>query len=613
MIAVPNPSLRALTAILAAAGLALAGCAGGATAGRASGGVGRAAPAAAPMARGPFVAAANPLAVEAGLKVLRAGGSAVDAAVAVQAVLGLVEPQSSGLGGGAFMMVFDAETGAITSYDGRETAPAAATAELFHDNGRPLAFGEAVLSGRSTGAPGAVAMLAMAQAAHGRLAWRNLFGDAERLARDGFVVSPRLAGFIAATRGQARTRWADGYFTRPDGARYVAGDLLRNPAYAETVAELAAGGAEVFYNGRIAREIAATVAEAPRPGALTATDIAAYKPIERGALCRPYRIYVICVPPPPSSGVAVLQLLAMAESTPDLAGGPDSAEAWTAFAQLQRLMYADRDRYVGDPGFVRVPVQGLLDPDYVAARAAQAPGLTGAAEAGTPPGGVLSGPDATHEPAGTSHFVIVDAWGDAVSMTTTVESVFGSGRMAAGFFLNNQLTDFSFAPTRPDGEPAANAAAPGKRPRSSMAPILILDRQGRLVGALGSPGGTSILAYNARALIAVLDWGMPVQAAFDLPNLVARGDGFGADTERFSEPLRLGLAARGVSLQPNDTETSGLHGAIWRQGPKGWGWDGGADDRREGVARTGSGDQGFGLGEQGGVFGASGGRDPLKP
>ncbi|MDP3803467.1 gamma-glutamyltransferase family protein [Brevundimonas sp.] len=587
MIRLPTRPLRAFTAAVAAAGLALAGCAGG-TGGAsvADPGRGAVAAAAAPPARGPFVAAANPLAVEAGLKVLRAGGSAVDAAVAIQAVLGLVEPQSSGLGGGAFIMVFEAATGEITSYDGRETAPAAATPELFQENGRPLGFGEAVLSGRSTGAPGAVAALAMAQEAHGRLPWSALFGEAERLARDGFAVSPRLAGFIAATRGQARTRWADAYFTRADGERYVAGDVLRNPAYAETVAELAAGGAEVFYRGRVAREIAAVVAEEPRPGALTAADIAAYAPIERGALCRPWRIYVICVPPPPSSGVAVLQLLAMAERTPDIGLGPDSPEAWAAFAQLQRLMYADRDRYVGDPGFVRVPVQGLLDPAYVAERAALAPGLTGAAEAGTPPGGVFAGPDATLEPAGTSHLVVVDAEGNAVSMTTTVESVFGSGRMAAGFFLNNQLTDFSFSPTRADGGPAANAAAPGKRPRSSMAPIIILDREGRLVGALGSPGGTSILAYNARALIAVLDWGLPMQEAFDLPNLVARGDGFGADTDRFSQSLREGLAARGVALRPNDSETSGLHGGIWRRGPDGWSWDGGADDRREGVART---------------------------
>lgn len=572
--------LRTLTAAALAAGLALAGCATGTTAVR-----GPQAPAA-PAARGPFVAAANPLAVEAGMRVLREGGSAVDAAVAVQAVLGLVEPQSSGLGGGAFMMLYDASTGEVTSYDGRETAPAAATPELFHENGRPLPFPDAVLSGRSTGAPGAVAMLAMAQAEHGRLPWSGLFADAERLARDGFVVSPRLAGFIAATRGQARTRWADAYFTRADGSRYVAGDVLRNPAYADTVAEIAAGGPEAFYRGRIADEIVAAVGAEPRPGALTRSDLAAYRPIERGALCRPYRIWVICVPPPPSSGVAVLQLLLMAERTPDILEGPDSAAAWTAFAQLQRLMYADRDRYVGDPAFVRVPVQGLLDPGYVADRAALAPTLTGAAEPGTPPGGVFAAPDATREPAGTSHFVIVDAEGNAVSMTTTVESVFGSGRMAAGFFLNNQLTDFSFSPTRPDGGPAANAVAPGKRPRSSMSPVLILDRDGRFVGALGSPGGTSILAYNTRALIAVLDWGLPMQAAFDLPNLVARGDGFGADTERFSPALREALAANGVTLRPNDSETSGLHGGLWRQGPDGrWTWDAGADDRREGVVR----------------------------
>jgi gamma-glutamyltranspeptidase/glutathione hydrolase len=582
--------LRTLTAAALAAGLALAGCATGAPAVRAP------QASAAPAAHGPFVAAANPLAVEAGMRVLREGGSAVDAAVAVQAVLGLVEPQSSGLGGGAFMMLYDASTGEVTSYDGRETAPAAATPELFHENGRPLPFPDAVLSGRSTGTPGAVAMLAMAQAEHGRLPWSGLFADAERLARDGFVVSPRLAGFIAATRGQARTRWADAYFTKADGSRYVAGDVLRNPAYADTVAEIAAGGPEAFYRGRIADEIVAAVGAEPRPGGLSRSDLAAYRPIERGALCRPYRIWVICVPPPPSSGVAVLQLLLMAERTPDILEGPDSAAAWTAFAQLQRLMYADRDRYVGDPAFVRVPVQGLLDPGYVADRAALAPTLTGAAEPGTPPGGVFAGPDATREPAGTSHFVIVDAEGNAVSMTTTVESVFGSGRMAAGFFLNNQLTDFSFSPTRADGGPAANAVAPGKRPRSSMSPVLILDHDGRFLGALGSPGGTSILAYNARALIAVLDWGLPVQAAFDLPNLVARGDGFGADTDRFSPALREALAVNGVTLRPNDSETSGLHGGLWRQGPDGrWTWDAGADDRREGTVSF----QGLGLEDQG--------------
>jgi gamma-glutamyltranspeptidase/glutathione hydrolase len=534
------------------------------------------------VAKGPFVSAANPRAVEAGMKVLARGGSAVDAAVAVQAVLGLVEPQSSGLGGGAFMMVYDAESGAITVYDGRETAPAAATPELFYENGKPLPFVQAVLSGRSTGAPGVVPMLALAQKQHGALAWSELFGDAERLAADGFVVSPRLSGMINGDAPQAKTRWAAEYFTKADGTRYKTGDLLKNPAYAETVRRIARDGAAALQQGPLAEAIAAAVAEGPRPGALTTADIAASRPVVREAVCGPYKIYTICVPPPPSSGASILELLAMAERTPDIDQGPNSAEAWAAFGQLQRLMYADRDRYFGDPAFVSVPVAGLLDPAYVAERAALAPTLRGAAPYGVPAGAPNVGADATHEPSGTSHLVVVDAQGNAVSMTTTVESLFGSGRMANGFFLNNQLTDFSMAPTAADGTPAANAVAPGKRPRSSMSPALILDREGRLVGALGSPGGSSILAYNAKAQIGALAWGLPLQQAFDLPNLVAKGDGFGADTEGFPDAVRDGMAARGVELRPNDTETSGLHGGLWRNGR----WDGAADRRREGVART---------------------------
>ena len=541
----------------------------------------------APQAVGPFVAAANPVAVEAGMAVLRRGGSAVDAAVAIQAVLGLVEPQSSGLGGGAFMMVYDGVTHEVTAYDGRETAPASATPELFYEDGKPLPFVDAVLSGRSTGAPGAVAMLALAQKDHGILPWSGLFADAERLATEGFVVSPRLAGMIASAAPQAQTRWARAYFTKPDGSRYVAGDVLKNPAYAHTVKTLAEGGAEAFLGGPIGRQIAATVAEAPRPGGLTAQDIATYTPLERGALCRPFRVYTVCVPPPPSSGVAILQLLEMAERTPDLAEGPQSVKAWTAFAQLQRLMYADRDRYVGDPAFVGVPVQGLLDEDYVAERAALVPGLVAPATAGTPPGGVFRAVDATQEPHGTSHFIVVDDQGNAVSMTTTVESIFGSGRMVGGFFLNNQLTDFSFTPKDSDGAPAANAVAAGKRPRSSMSPIMVLDHQGRLVGAVGSPGGPSILAYNTKALIGALVWGLSMQEAINLPNLVARGTTVGADTAMFSPELQAGLAAAGIRLTPNTSENSGLQGGLWRRSADGvWGWDGGADPRREGVART---------------------------
>lgn len=536
-------------------------------------------PVGATRAHGPFVAAANPLAVEAGMRVLRRGGSAVDAAVAIQAVLGLVEPQSSGLGGGAFMMTYDARTGAITAYDGRETAPTAATPELFYEDGKPLGFVDAVLSGRSTGAPGAVAMLAMAQKDHGKLAWRDLFGDAERLARDGFVVSPRLAGMINGNAPQAKTPAATAYFTRADGRRYQAGDLLKNPAYADTVARLAKDGPGVFYGGAIGRDIAGAVAEGPRPGALTEADIAAYRPLRRDAICRPYRIYVVCVPPPPSSGLSLLQFLGMAEQTPDIAKGADSPEAWVAFGRLQRLMYADRDRYVGDADFVGVPIAGLLDPDYMASRAALAPGLNGPASPGRPTGSPPRGDDRTAEPGGTTHFVVVDAEGDAVSMTTTVESLFGSGRMVDGFFLNNQLTDFSFDPTE-NGHPAANAVAAGKRPRSSMTPVLILDREGKLVGAVGSPGGSSILAYVAKALIGVIDWNLSMAEAIALPNLVVRGSMVGADTEQMAPDIRDALGQAGMTLRPNATETSGLHGAIWRAGR----WDGGADPRREGVA-----------------------------
>ena len=565
---------RSLAALLVP--VVLAGCQ---TAGGATPGASAEAAQAAAAAHGPFVAAANPMAVEAGMAVLRRGGSAVDAAVAIQAVLGLVEPQSSGLGGGAFLMAYDAQSGAVTAYDGRETAPASATPELFYEDGKPLQFIDAVLSGRSTGAPGAVAMLALAQKDHGKLAWRDLFGDAERLARDGFVVSPRLAGMINGNSPQARTRWANAYFTKPDGGRYQAGDILKNPAYAETAAQLAAQGPGVIYGGPIGARIAAAVHEGPRPGSLTQADIAAYRPLRRDALCRPYQAYVVCVPPPPSSGVALLQFLGMAEKTPDLDKGATSPQAWVAFGRLQRLMYADRDRYVGDNDFVGVPIAGLLDPDYVAGRAALAPQVNGPVEAGAPTGSPPRGADQTAEPGGTSHFVVVDAWGNAVSMTTTVESIFGNGRMVDGFFLNNQLTDFSFTPQE-DGHPAANAVAAGKRPRSSMTPVLILDREGRLVGAVGSPGGSSILAYVAKALVGTLEWGLPMQDAIALPNLVVRGDMVGADTQMMAPAIRDALNAAGMPLRPNATETSGLHGAIWRNGR----WDAGADPRREGVA-----------------------------
>ncbi len=530
-----------------------------------------------------MVSAANPLAVEAGLQVLRAGGSAVDAAVAVQGVLGLVEPQSSGLGGGAFLMHYDARTGKVTAYDGRETAPASATPDRFlRPDGTPLPLREAILSGRSTGAPGAIAMLGLAHRAHGRRPWASLWTEPARLAETGFVVSPRLAGMINGGAPQSKTPDATRYFSKPDGTRLQAGETLRNPAYAATVRRIAAEGPRALLEGPLAAQIAAKTAEAPLPGGLTAADLARYQPRAAEPLCRPWRLYRVCVPPPPSSGVSLLQVLLMLERTDIARRGPADPQGWYLFAEGSRLMYADRDRYIGDPAFVQVPVQGLLDPAYVSRRAALI-GRRAAAtvSAGAPPGAPARAADRTREPAGTSHFVVVDREGNVVSMTTTVESLFGSGRMVGGFFLNNQLTDFNFQPRDPDGTPAANAAAPGKRPRSSMSPVIVLDRSGRFVAALGSPGGSSILAYNAKALVGAFDWGLPLQSAFALPNLVARGNSYSAETNLFAPGVVEGLRARGIPLGEPRSENSGLHGV--RRTPRGL--EGAADPRREGVAR----------------------------
>ncbi len=531
-----------------------------------------------------MVAAANPLAVAAGLKVLAAGGSAVDAAVAVQAVLGLVEPQSSGLGGGAFMLVLNGRTGRITAYDGRETAPAAAGADLFLGaDGRPLPFREGVLSGRSTGAPGAIAMLELAHRREGRLPWSGLFADAERLAREGFVVSPRLAGMISGRAPQAAEPDAVRYFSRPDGTRLGAGDRLTNAPYADALARIARQGARGLLTGPLAREITARVHDDPRPGALSLSDLAGYTPLAEPALCRPYRAYRVCAAPPPAGGVGVLEILGLLETTDIASRGPHDPQAWVEFAEASRLAYADRDRYVGDPRFVRVPVAGMIDPAYDRTRALLIPTLDGAAaQAGSPPGApARPGPDATPEPGGTSHFVVADAAGTVVSITTTVESIFGSGRMVHGFFLNNQLTDFSFSPLDKDGTPAANAPGPGKRPRSSMSPVIVLDRRGRFVLAVGSPGGNSIIAYVAKALVAMLDWRMAPRDAFALPNLVARPDH--TDLEAGADPaVAAALRARGLKVNAAAGEDSGLHAVL---AAPGGGYVGGADPRREGVAR----------------------------
>ena len=533
-----------------------------------------------------MVAAANPLAVEAGLNVLRKGGSAADAAVAVQAVLGLVEPQSSGLGGGAFLTYYDAKTRKVSAYNGRETAPAAATPRLFYgEDGKPLPFLAALTSGRATGVPGAVAMLSMAQSDHGKLAWSTLFADAERLADQGFIVSPRLAYMINSPFPQAKGTDATAYFTKPDGNKYAAGDLLKNPAYAATVRKIASEGPRGLLEGEVAQAIVTRLSQGPLPSSMTLADLRAYRPKSSAAVCRPYLQYVVCVPPAPSSGPAVLEALGILEHTDIAAHGPNTVQGWYLFSQASRLMYADRDRYFGDPDFIDVPVKGLLDRGYLKARAALInPDKAGAYPApGKPKGAGVRAPDATMEPGGTSHFVVVDQAGNVVSMTTTVESIFGTGRMVGGFFLNNQLTDFSFSPTGKDGASAANAVAAGKRPRSSMSPAIVLDRKGRLVAALGSPGGNSIVAYNLKALVGILSWDLPIQEAFALPNMVARGGPYAAETELYAPGVVEGLAAKGVKLTSGGgAEGSGLHGVLVT--PEGL--TGGADPRREGVAKA---------------------------
>ena len=532
----------------------------------------------------PFVIAANPLAARAGIEVLARGGSAVDAAVAVQAMLSLVEPQSSGLGGGAFMTYFDAASGKVRIYDGREAAPAQATPTMFLNvAGKPLPFRQAVLSGRATGVPGAVKMLAMAHTAHGRLAWSTLFDGASRTAAEGFIVSPRLARLIRLDTPEIKVADARAYFSRPDGTLIEAGDRLRNPAYADFLGRLARIGPDALYRGETAARIIAKTRAAPLGGSMTLADLAAYRAIERQALCRPYRVYLACVPPPPSSGVGLLQLLGLLERTDIAKRGPNDPQAWYLFAEASRLMYADRDKYVGDPVSVGVNVGGLLSPSYLDQRMRLIGATVGPPPAaGSPQGMPVYAADRTIERAGTSHFIVRDSAGNVVSMTTTVESIFGSGRMVDGFFLNNQMTDFSFVPTDDSGLPLANAVAPGKRPRSSMTPLILLDRQGRFAGAIGSAGGNAILAYVAKSLVAAIDWDLPMQNAIAAPNLVARGANFNGEVTKFSPEILAALAAKGVSLKPGQGEDSGVHGVIIRNGRI----DGGFDPRREGVVLT---------------------------
>ncbi len=532
-----------------------------------------------------FVATANPLSAEAGLAVLRRGGSAIDAAIAMQAMLALVEPQSSSVAGGAFLTYLDGATGRLTVYDGREEAPAGADPGMFLSaDGKPLPFPVAVLSGRATGVPGVLKMLALAHDEHGKLPWRDLFGDATRAATDGFIVSSRLARMIHGDFTENSAPDVKRYFTKPDGTLLVAGDRLANPAYADFLRRLAAEGLPALYAGPTAARIVARTHDGPLPGTMTLADLAAYRPVEREAVCRPYRVYQVCVPPPPSSGAALLELLGMLQHTDIATRGPNDPQAWFEFAEASRLMYADRNRYFGDPKFVSVPVEGLLDPAYIAARARLIGPVAAVPPpaAGVPAGAQTAGIDTSVDPMGTSHLIVRDAAGNVVSMTTTVESIFGTGRMVDGFFLNNQLTDFDFAPKDSEGRAEANAVAPRKRPRSSMTPLILLDAQGHFAGALGSAGGSAILAYVGKSLVGAIDWRLPMQDAIALPNLVAMGPAFYGEVDKFAPGVVDALAARGMALRPGQGEDSGIQGVIVR----GDRFDGGYDPRREGRAIT---------------------------
>lgn len=530
-----------------------------------------------------MVAAANPLAVDAGVAMLKRGGSAVDAAIATQLVLNLVEPQSSGIGGGAFMLFHDAAQNRLITYDGRETAPRAATPEMFLGaDGKPVAFYDAVVGGRSVGVPGTLRLLETAHRAHGRLPWAQLFEPAIALAEQGFAVSPRLAGAIAREQHLLREP-ARSYFFHADGSPLKAGERLRNPAFAEVLKLVAARGADAFYQGEIARNIVRSVREHPtNPGTMTEEDLARYTVKVREPVCGAYRQFRVCgMGPPSSGGVALLQILGVLERFPVGRWAPDSVDAVHYFSEAGRLAYADRNRYLADPDFVPVPA-GLLDRGYLAARSQliRDDASLGKAEPGTPPAQAAwrFGEAAALERPSTSHISVVDAAGNAVSMTTTIEDGFGSRQMVRGFLLNNELTDFAFAPVV-DGQPVANRIEPGKRPRSSMAPTIVYDADGRLRLVIGSPGGSAIINYVAKSVIGVLDWQLDVQQAISLPNVGSRNGPTELEEGSAAAGLQAALEKRGHTVKVIEFN-SGVQGI--ERIPDGW--RGGADPRREGIA-----------------------------
>lgn len=541
-----------------------------------------------------MVAAANPLAVDAGYQVLRRGGSAIDAAIATQLVLTLVEPQSSGIGGGAFMVHYDGKQ--TQAFDGRETAPSRADEHLFErKDGTPLSRTEGVVGGRSVGAPGVLRMLELAHRQHGKLPWKTLFEPAIRLSEQGFAVSPRMHKMLAGETHLRKDPVARAYFYDQAGEPWPVGHVLKNPALARTLREIAEGGADVFYTGRIARDIAEKVARHPtNPGLLSARDIADYRPKVRTPVCSDYRQYTVCgMPPPSSGGIAVAQMLGMFETFDMKALAPKDgvpgAEAVHVFSEVGRLAYADRNRYAADTDFVPLPGRGipsLVDKGYLKARAALVGARSmGEATAGTPPGmDVAWGTDNAIETPSTSHLSVVDANGMGLAMTTTIEDAFGSRQMVDGFMLNNQLTDFSFSARDADG-PVANRVEANKRPRSAMSPTIVFERaSGRLVLTVGSPGGPAIINYVAKVLVGTLDWGLNVQQAIALPNFGSRNGPTELERGRFPQATQDLLRARGHAIRVSD-QTSGLHGIERIQVHGVPMWFGGADPRREGIAK----------------------------
>jgi gamma-glutamyltranspeptidase/glutathione hydrolase len=531
-----------------------------------------------------MISAANPLAAETGLAMLRQGGSAVDAVIAAQMVLTLVEPQSSGIGGGAFLMHYDAATKRVESYDGREMAPRSADPKMFMAGGKRMKFMQAAAGGTAVGVPGVVAMLEMAQHEHGKLPWADLFEPAIKLAEKGFAISPRLAGLLKAESILRETPAARGYFYTESGGDRPVGTVIRNPTLAATFKAIAAGGAKAFYRGAVAKAVVDAVRDAAsHPSGMTLGDMAGYTARKRAPVCAPYRAWTVCgMGPPSSGGLAVAQMLGVLEPFDLPAMKPASAETLHLVASAGALAFADRNAYVADADFVPVPVIGMLDRDYLRdrARLIDPAKWGGRRDAGTPPAktAFLFAPGDGTKGHSTSHLSVVDAAGNAVSMTTSIETVFGSRLMAAGFILNNQLTDFSFLPDRA-GKPVANRVQPLKRPRSSMSPTLVLDDKGDLVMAVGSPGGSRIIGYVAKTLVAALDWNMDMQAAISLGNFVNRNGSTELEKGTAVAAAKAKLEAMGHTVNLM-TRASGLHGI--RVTPRGL--QGGADPRREGVA-----------------------------